>query len=609
MKNLSDKKNLILGALIFIALVLVVRLFYIQVIDDSYKITASNNVLRHEEQYPARGLIFDRNGKLIVGNKTIYDLMVIPREMQAFDTLEFCQIFNISQVHCQTLLNDVNRRRRRIGYQATVFLKQVPAELYGVFQEKSFKFPGFYVQARTLRNYPRNIAGNLLGYVTEVDTATMRRNPYYKMGDYIGRTGIEEGYEEALRGQKGLSIYVRDVHNQIKESYEDGEYDINAITGNDIICTIDGDLQEYGEGLMRNKIGSIVAIEPATGEVLSFISSPGIDPSLLVGINRNFQALQRNPLKPLFNRAAMSPYPPGSVFKIANALIGLQEKTLTPETRYGCAMGYKVGRGVECHSHPSPTDLRQSIQMSCNAYYCYAFRNIIDNPKYENIEESFLKWRDYVESFGFGKKLGSDIPNEQGGLLPSVRTYDRIHGKGRWKSLSIISLAIGQGEIGTTPLHLANFAAIIANRGYYHTPHVVRNVEGNAPNPKYAERHYAAIDTANYIPVIDGMYMAVNGAPGSGSTARSAQIPGIEVCGKTGTAQNPHGDNHSVFICFAPRNNPKIAVAVYLENAGWGAQWAAPIASLMIEKYMNKEVLRKDREDYVKSKDFINKPK
>lgn len=609
MKNLADKKNVITGAIIVFALVLIARLFYIQVIDESYKITASNNVLRYEEQYPARGLIFDRHGKLIVGNKTTYDLMVIPREMQAFDTLEFCRIFDISYAYCKTLLNDVNRRKRRIGYQAAVFLKQVPAERYGIFQEKAFKFPGFYVQARTLRNYPRNIAGNLFGYVTEVDTATIRRNPYYKIGDYIGKTGIEEGYEDVLRGQKGMSIYIRDVHNQIKKSYENGEYDVNATTGRDIVCTIDSDLQEYAETLMRNKIGSIVAIEPATGEVLAFVSSPGIDPSLLVGINRNFQLLQLNPLKPLFNRAAMSPYPPGSVFKVANALIGLQEKTLTPETRYGCAMGYKVGRGVECHAHPSPTDLRQSIQMSCNTYYCYAFRNIIDNPKYEHIEDAFLAWRDYVESFGFGKKLGSDIPNEQAGLLPSVRTYDRIHGKGRWKSLSIISLAIGQGEIGVTPLHLANFTSIIANRGYYHTPHVVRNVEGENPNPKYAERHYAAIDTAYYETVIDGMYMAVNGAPGSGSTARIAQIPGIEVCGKTGTAQNPHGDNHSVFISFAPRRNPEIAIAVYLENAGWGAQWAAPIASLMIEKYLQHDVKRAYLEDYVKEKDFVNKPK
>ncbi|MDR3236015.1 MAG: penicillin-binding protein 2 [Prevotellaceae bacterium] len=599
----DNKKKFILCALVIISLILIIRLFYIQVIDDSYKNTANNNVLRYEVQFPARGLIFDRNGKLIVGNRTVYDLLVVPLELKAFDTLEFCAIFNISPAYCKTLLDDVHRRRKRIGYQAAVFMKQVPAETYGVFQEKAYKYPGFYVQARTLRNYPRNIAGNLLGYVTETDKKILEKNPYYKMGDYIGRTGIEERYEDALRGEKGVNIYVRDVNNRIRASYEDGAHDEAAVSGKNIVCTIDSDLQEYSEHLMRNKVGSLVAIEPATGEILAFVSSPGIDPSLLVGINRNFQALQQNALTPLFNRAAMSPYPPGSVFKLANGLIGLQEKTLTPNTRYGCAMGYKIGRGVACHAHPSPTNLRQSIQMSCNAYYCYAFRNIIDNPKYHDVEEAFLKWREYVESFGFGKKLGTDIPNEQPGLLPSVRTYDRIHGKDRWKSLSIISLAIGQGEIGATPLHLANFAATIANRGYYYTPHVVRNVVGSNTDTAYTTRHYTGVDTAHFGVIVDGMYLAVNG--GAGSTAGRSKIADIDLCGKTGTAQNPHGANHSVFICFAPRDNPTIAIVAYLENAGWGGSWAAPIASLMTEKYINGEVLRDDLEADIVSKDFI----
>ncbi len=605
MNILLDKRNIIVGVLLILAFILVGRLFYIQVVDHSYKITASNNVLRYEVQYPARGLILDRNNRELVGNKAAYDIMVVPREIQAFDTTELCSIFNISYTQCKNTLDDMRRRRRQLGYQATVFLKQVPAEVYALFQEKAYKYPGFYVQARALRSYPRNIAGNLLGYVAEADTGTIRRDAYYKMGDYIGKSGIEEAYEEVLRGKKGVNIYVRDVHNQIKKSYEDGIYDSVAIAGKDIISTIDIGLQEYGEMLMRNKIGGVAAIEPSTGEILALISAPGLDPSLLAGINRNYQLLQMDPLKPLFNRAVMSPYPPGSVFKIANALIGLQEEVLTTETRYSCAMGYHVGRGVECHAHPSPLDFRQSIQMSCNAYYCYVFRNIMDNPKYPSIDTAFNQWRTYVQSFGFGQKLGLDIPNESAGMLPTVRTYDRIHGDGKWKSLSIISLAIGQGEIGTTPLHLANFAALIANRGYYYTPHVVRNVVNEAPDPKYKEKHYTLVDTSHFGPVVDGMYLAVNG--GAHSTAGWVRIPGIDMCGKTGTAQNPHGENHSVFMSFAPRENPKIAIAVYMENAGWGGSWAAPVASLMTEYYLTGEVKRKAIEDRIKEGNFMSK--
>jgi penicillin-binding protein 2 len=357
---------------------------------------------------------------------------------------------------------------------------------------------------------------------------------------------------------------------------------------------------------MQNKIGGIVSIDPGTGEILALISAPGSDPSLLVGINRNFQQLQMNPLRPLFNRAVMSTsYPPGSVFKMATALIGLQERVLTPETRYGCAMGYKVGRGVGCHAHPSPLDLRQSIQMSCNAYYCHVFRNIIDNPKYDNISEAFNTWRKYVQSFGFGVKLGTDIPNELGGILPTTDTYDRIHGKNKWKSLSIISLSIGQGEVGTTPLHLANFAALIANKGYYYTPHVVRNVVGGPGNPRSQEKHYSMVDSSYFVPMIDGMYLAVNG--GAGATAGWVRIPGIDMCGKTGTAQNPHGENHSVFLGFAPRENPKIAIAVYMENAGWGSSWAAPLASLLTEYYLTGEVKRKDMEARIMDGNFMSK--
>ncbi len=607
--TLSSKKNIIIGVMTLFAIVLIVRLFVIQILDPSYKVTASNNVLRYEVQYPARGLIYDRNGKLLVENRTAYDINVVARELVAFDTTEFCNIFNLSKASFKETIDDIYRRRRSLGYQAVILLKQMPAEYYAVFQEKAFKFPGFYAQARTLRMYPRNLAGNMLGYVAEVDTGTIRKNPYYKMGDYMGKSGVEYAYEEALRGTKGVSIYVRDAHNQIKNSYMDGEYDSSAVAGKNLICTIDSDLQEYGERLMSNKAGAVVALEPSTGEILAMVSSPGIDPRLLVGINRNFQQMQLDPYKPLFNRAMMSPYPPGSVFKVCNALIGLQEGVVRPETRYGCSMGYHIGGlTVGCHAHPSPLDLRQSIQMSCNAYYCAEFRSIIDNPKYGNVQEAFEKWREYVKSFGFGTKLGTDYPNELAGSLPSVAGYDRLHGKGRWKSASIISLSIGQGEMGATPMHLANFAATIANRGYYYMPHMVKTVGDSSIAGKYTKRHYTMVDSSYFNVIIDGMDLAVNG--GAGSTGGRARIPGITVCGKTGTAQNPHGvhkEDHAVFICFAPRDNPKIAIAVYVENAGFGGTWAAPIASLMMEKYLQGEVdpQRLWLEEFVLSGDLL----
>jgi len=584
-----------MGAIILVSLALIIRLFYIQVVDESYKITASNNVLRHEVQYPARGIILDRNGNRLVENQTTYYIMVVPRELKEFDTTAFCNIFKIPKEQFKATIDDIYSRRRRIGYQPVVVLKQAPAEYYAVFQEKAFNFPGFYAQARTLRAYSRPIAGNLFGYVTEVDTATIRRNPYYRSGDFIGKSGIEEAYEEHLCGKKGVSIFVRDVHNQIKKPYKEGEYDSLAVAGDDLVCTIDGDLQEYGEWLMQNKIGGVVALDPSTGEVLALISSPGIDPTLIVGVNKNFQKMQTDPLKPLFNRAIMSPYPPGSTFKVANALIALQEEVVKPETHYSCSMGYHIGNlTVGCHAHMSPINLRQSIQMSCNAYYCNIFRNIIDNPKYGSVEKGFEKWQEYVKSFGFGQKTGIDLPSEQMGSLPTAERYDRIHGKGRWRSLSIISLSIGQGEMGSTPLQMANFCSLIANRGYYYTPHVIKAIGGKSVEDNYKERHYCMVDEAHFAPIIDGMYMAVHG--GVGSTARSVEIPGIEMCGKTGTAQNPHGEDHSTFMCFAPRENPKIAIAVYVENAGYGATWAAPIASLMVEKYLTGEVKRTDLE-------------
>lgn len=590
------KKNILITGVVVVAVVMVLQLFNLQILDEQYKITASNNAFRYDIRYPARGLVLDRNGKILVGNETAYDIMITPYEVKELDTLDLCNIFDLNIDDVRKTLQDYRKNRRKIGYQSIPFVKQISSQQYSIFLEKSYKFPGFSAVSRTIRSYPFNAGANLLGYISEVDTAFMRKNPSYKRGDYVGRTGIEQSYESILKGEKGYNIYLRDVHNKIKSSFADGKYDLEAIPGKSIISSIDAELQNYGERLMANKVGSVVAIEPSTGEILTLVTSPGIDVTKLAFINKYYSELVNDPYKPMFNRAVMSPYPPGSVFKLVNGLVALQEGVLDTEIRYPCHMGYKVGRGVACHAHPSPTDLEQAIMMSCNAYFCYAFRDIMDNPKYPKIADAFNQWKRIVESFGFGKKLGSDLPGEQGGILPTTKTYDKIHGKGRWKSLSIISLAIGQGEIGTTPLHLANLAATIANRGYYYTPHIIKGSPDTLINIDYTKKNHTLVDPVHFEEVIEGMFLAVNSPPGSGATASRVAVPGLDICGKTGTAQNPHGKDHSVFICFAPRNNPKIAVAAYIENGGFGATWAAPIASLIVEMYMKRKVERTDME-------------
>jgi penicillin-binding protein 2 len=588
----TDKKHIITGIIILAFLVIIIRLFHLQVIEHSYRLSASNNVLRYITQYPARGLIFDRNDELLVYNTAAYDLMVIPRQLQAFDTTEFCSILEITH---EQLENSLHEAKSHSSFRPSIFLKQVSAETYATLQEKLFKYPGFYVQSRSLRAYPRSIAAHLLGYVGEVDDRIISNSSYYRMGDYIGISGLESSYEAELRGKKGVNVYLVDVHNRIKGSYAEGRYDTVAVLGSNLKTTIDVNLQEYGERLMQNKIGGIVAIEPETGEILAMISSPTIDPSLLVGRPRtaNFRVLESDTLKPLFNRTLMALYPPGSTFKVINALIGLQEKVVLPQTKYSCDGGYRIGRGVGCHSHPSPTDLIQSIQVSCNTYYCHVFRNIIDKPAFGSVEAGFTAWKNHVESFGFGKRLNIDQPNELSGIVPSISFYDRYFRKGGWNSLTILSLAIGQGELGTTPLQMANMTASIANRGFFYTPHLVKEINGEPDlEPRFKLRNYTTIDSVWFSYIVEGMDQAVNGDPGSGSTARIAAIPDITVCGKTGTSQNPHGKDHSVFIAFAPKDDPKIAIAVYIENAGFGATWAAPIASLMIEKYLTGQVQR-----------------
>lgn len=579
-----------MALIVLASLALIIRLFVIQVVKDSYRLSADNNVLRYVTQYPARGLIYDRNGKEIVTNMAAYDLMVVPAQTsKIIDTTGFCSLLGIStDLFRRQMRNALNYSRKA----PSVFLKQISDETYARFQEKMFLYPGFYVQPRTLRKYSLPVAAHILGYVSEVDDGIIRREPYYKPGDYIGKTGIEEAYEKELRGRRGVKIYLVDVFSRIKGSYAEGKLDTLAVQGSDITSSIDLDLQAYGELLMKNKRGSIVAIEPKTGEVLALVSAPNYDPSLLVGRIRseNYAKLLGDTLvKPLFNRALMASYPPGSTFKPINGLIGLQEGVITPDTHFGCENGYLF---VGCHSHSSPLDLEGAVMNSCNSYFCQTFRRVLENNRYSSISDAFNKWKSYLTEFGFGGKLGTDFVNELSGFIPTPAYYDRYHGVNRWKALTVISMAIGQGEVGTTPLQMANMTAAIANRGYYFTPHIVKYVgPAQTIDQKFTTKHNISIDTANFETIVRGMALAVNGGPGA--TAGVAALKDIIVCGKTGTAQNPHGDDHSVFVAFAPKDDPKIAIAVYVENAGFGATYAAPVASLMIEKYIKGEITNK----------------
>jgi len=587
-----NRKNKLLIGLGTTALILISKLFVIQIIDDKYKLDAENNSMVYSIIYPTRGIIHDRNGKILVGNKVAYDLLVTPREVEEFDTLGLAKVLDVSPDVIRDKMAEYRKNRRRIGWQSVVMLKQIPQETYMKFAEVAYRFPGFRGQARSIREYPYNAGGNLLGYVSEVDARYLKNHPdEYKSGDYAGMTGIEAAREKELRGEKGYTIWLRNSRNRIESRYRDGEMDKEAIPGKDITTTIDAELQHYGQMLMQNKVGSLVAIEPSTGEILTMVSSPGIDVEMLADIGQHYGEISSNPYKPMFNRAVQAPYPPGSVFKLVNGLIGLEEGVVTPQTHYPCSMGYKFGKNkLGCHAHKSPLSFEESIMMSCNAYYCYILRDLLENGKYGTIGVAMDKWQEYVKSFGFGQKLGSDFPSELGGFIPGSGYYNKIYGKGGWKATTVISLSIGQGEIGTTPLHMANLCATIANRGFYYIPHIIKDSENVMIEDKYKERHYTMVDTTHFPKVVGGMYRAVNSGFGSGGTASIAAVKGLEICGKTGTAQNPHGSDHSVFICFAPKDNPKIAVAAYVENGGFGATYAAPIASLLTEMYLNKEI-------------------
>lgn len=572
---------------IAIAVIFLLRLFYIQVIDDSYRLSADNNVLRYETQFPARGLIYDRNGDLLVYNEAAYDLMVVPRQVKNVDTMSLCDILGIPK---EEFIAKLEKAKAHSYRKASIFEKQVSVETYAELQEKMHSFEGFFVQLRTLRKYPRPIAGHLMGYVGEVNQRTVDANPYYNSGDYIGIAGLEKSYEDALRGRKGVKVLMVDVHNRTKGSYRGGVYDTLAIAGKRLTCTIDADLQEYAERLMQNKAGAIVAIEPATGEILALVSTPTYDPNLLVGRVRsaNYAALNKDTLKPLFNRALMSETnPPGSTFKVINALIGQQVGVLDSNTTIGCRGGYHAGSfRMGCHEHPSPLNLRGSIQNSCNAYYGTVFRNIIDHTG--KPWEGYEIWRNHVLSFGLGVHFDTDLPVDKKGIVPPKAYFDRYHGVNKWKSLTIISMGIGQGDLGATPLQLANMTAAIANRGYYIPPHLVKEIKGDHLPKRFFEKQYTTVDPKYFDIVVEGMNMVFK----PGGTGYRSRLDSLEMCGKTGTAQNPHGEDHSIFICFAPKDNPKIALAVFVENGGGGSKYAAPIASLMVEQYLRDTISR-----------------
>lgn len=577
---MNNRSKIIAGVVVVAFVILALRLFQIQVVDDSYKRNAQNNILRNEIQFPPRGEVYDRNGDFLVQSIASYDLVAIPRDVKAFDTLGLARISGVTAEKLRDELKKASAYSRR---RPSVIVKQLSLEAKLLFDEHNF--PGFYTVYHTQRSYPRKIAGSLLGYISEVDVKAIQSDDFYVVGDYIGMSGVEKAYENTLRGEKGMKVNVVDVHGMVKGAYMDGEMDVRPIAGTPIVSSLDAGLQELGELLLGDNVGSIIAIEPSTGEILMMVSSPGYDPDRLVGRDRgnNYMELLDNPRKPLFNRAVMSHYPPGSVFKMVNGLIALQEGVATQYTAYECDGGYHVGRGVKCHHHFSPVNLRQAVQTSCNTYFCHVFRNTLDNRRYANVKDGFDVWADYVRSFGFGQRLGSDFVGELPGNVPTREYYDKVY-RGSWNSLTLVSMAIGQGELGCTPLQMANLGAIIANRGYYYIPHVMKQIGDEMPDDRFFEKHHTKVDSRHYTTVVDGMYDAVHR---DGGTGRMAYVRGLEICGKTGTAQNPHGDDHSTFLCFAPKNAPKIAVSVYIENGGWGGSIAAPIAGLIVERYLN----------------------
>ncbi len=592
--NGQSRQNVVIFIMLGIFAVFILRLFYVQVIADSYTLWAEQNAIRKVTVYPARGIIYDRNKERVVVNRPIYDLMVVPRQLdKTMDTLSFCALLKIDK---STFIERIEKAKKHSRFKPSLFQAQISVEEFAAIQERLHEFSGFYPEARTVRSYPFQSSAHVLGYIGEVNQKQIDKSAgYYQQGDYIGIGGIELAYEEFLRGKRGVKYQYVDVHNRIVGSYKNGEFDSVAQSGEDIVLSLDIQLQNYAESLMVNKKGSVVAIEPSTGEILAFVSAPYYDPNLLVGSIRgkNYKTLLNDINKPLFVRPIQAQYPPGSIFKAIQALIGQQLGLMGPETRYPCHGGYRMGgHTVKCTHVHDRLNLEESIQFSCNPYYCWAFKTMVDNNPGKSSREGYTIWREHIAAFNVGSKTGIDIPNEVKGILPSTQYYDKIHGK-KWYANNIISLAIGQGELGITPLQMANVMAIIANRGWYYRPHLVKQIgDKKRVKKEYAEKISVGIDDRYFDIVFDGMQKVVD----AGTARAYGKIDSITVLGKTGTAQNPHGKDHAVFVCFAPRENPRIAIAVVVENSGYGGVWAAPVASLMIEKYLNGGTKRTDLE-------------
>lgn len=581
----ENRKFVIVGIVLAIVAVFIGRLFSLQVMNDEYKKHADSNAFLNKTIYPSRGVMYDRNGKLLVSNQPAYDVMVCMRNVKDLDTLAFCQSLGITEEFFVKRMADVKNRRLNPGYSSytdQLFLSQLTAEDFAMFQEQLYKFSGFSIQRRTIRQYDYPVAGHLFGDLGEVSKKDIAKDDYYVQGDFIGKQGIESYYEKQLRGEKGKEVLLRDAYGRVKGKYMDGAMDVAPVPGKNLTLSIDIELQALAERLLQNKIGSVVAIEPSTGEVLCMASSPTFDPQVLVGRKRgeNHRMLSKDKQKPLLNRAIMGTYPPGSTFKTSQALTYLQEGIITPETQFPCALGFRHrGLHVGCHVHGSPIALVPSLATSCNSYYCWGLYRMIGADKYGSSQVALTRWKDHMVAMGFGYRLGIDLPGEARGFIPNEGTYNKVYGKS-WNGLTIISISIGQGEVTLTPLQIANLGATIANRGYYIAPHVVKEVQGEELDSLYRFPKRTMVDEVHYETVVQGMREAVlNG------TCRAANLPDIEVCGKTGTAQN-RGKDHSAFMGFAPMNDPKIAVAVYVENGGFGAVYGVPIGALIMEKYL-----------------------
>ena len=602
--NLESRKYILAGVVIAVLAIYVARLFSIQLGNEDYQTIAESNAYYRKTIFPARGHMYDRNGKLVVYNQPSYDVTFIPREAKDVNVEELCDALNMTTDEYKERMKKVKNTRLNPGYSTyteQVFLTQLPEEDFARFQENMFRFPGFYLRKRSIRQYNYNAAGVLLGDIGEVSKSKIEKDPYYGRGDYIGTQGLEASYEKQLRGEKGTEILLRDAYGRIQGSLEEGKHDKQAVRGKDLTLSLDIELQELGEKLMQNKIGSIVAIEPSTGEILCMVSAPSYDPSLLTGRDRgkNHKELSKDKRKPLMNRAIMGTYPPGSTFKTSQALTFLEEGIITPETSFPCTGGFVFNKfKLGCHAHSSPTPLKPAIATSCNAYFCWGLHRMFGSSKYKGgTKEAMNKWRDYMVSMGFGYRLGVDLPGEARGMIPNAEYYTKHYGN-YWRAVTVISISIGQGEVTLTPLQIANLGATIANRGEYITPHLVKGIEGEEIDSIYRTPKKTMVGRKAYEEVVKGMRLAV-----TDGTCRAANIPGLDVCGKTGTAQNK-GKDHSAFMGFAPMNDPKIAIAVYVENGGFGAAYGVPIGALLMEKYLNGELSEESKE---KAEEISNK--